>query len=483
MALINCTECNHQVSDKAQSCPSCGIDVAAILPGLDLPQEANNQNAEAPPESTPEPAPAASSAPNRTRHHADSGYTTAEVEQGCEFSIRGSGIGLGRIIVTVILGAMLGFIVSGAGDKPGVISIFMLLFAVYAVLLLAYRLTKQRFTINPEHIIINDMPIDLNNVTEVMIENKYLDMDLPEAFRNGQRFVVGGTGMVGASLFVGSAMSNAASAFGADLRRVMIKSKAKRGFSVCVRYGAKVKPLAKHLSETKAISLFKGVLAELDANEAMMQASASEVGQTQVAQPQVSAQTQPSAKQRGTPFLELPLMLIFAGLALFELIDIGLSVLLEFETTQELFFSVSSSLSGLGGWYSVFHLGALALMLLLSIKLSIRTKGLFLVALLLAFVSYLPAEKVVVNALLGNVSMCAFWLGVLGYCKEKEVMSNKGLYLVLAFGGVAIWLIHQQAVSFADKGMILTVLGVAYSALACLGFIKLARFYKQRHIG
>lgn len=28
MALINCSECNHEVSDKAEACPKCGAPIA-----------------------------------------------------------------------------------------------------------------------------------------------------------------------------------------------------------------------------------------------------------------------------------------------------------------------------------------------------------------------------------------------------------------------------------------------------------------------
>lgn len=30
MALINCPECGHQVSDKASSCPSCGVTLNGV---------------------------------------------------------------------------------------------------------------------------------------------------------------------------------------------------------------------------------------------------------------------------------------------------------------------------------------------------------------------------------------------------------------------------------------------------------------------
>ncbi len=29
MALIDCPECGHRISDKAQSCPNCGYDMVA----------------------------------------------------------------------------------------------------------------------------------------------------------------------------------------------------------------------------------------------------------------------------------------------------------------------------------------------------------------------------------------------------------------------------------------------------------------------
>ena len=32
MALINCSECGHQVSDKAKTCPNCGCPIETQLP-------------------------------------------------------------------------------------------------------------------------------------------------------------------------------------------------------------------------------------------------------------------------------------------------------------------------------------------------------------------------------------------------------------------------------------------------------------------
>lgn len=30
MALINCNECNHEVSDKAPACPKCGVPISTM---------------------------------------------------------------------------------------------------------------------------------------------------------------------------------------------------------------------------------------------------------------------------------------------------------------------------------------------------------------------------------------------------------------------------------------------------------------------
>lgn len=30
MALINCTECNKEISDKAQNCPHCGFPIVSV---------------------------------------------------------------------------------------------------------------------------------------------------------------------------------------------------------------------------------------------------------------------------------------------------------------------------------------------------------------------------------------------------------------------------------------------------------------------
>ena len=36
MALINCSECNNLISDKASSCPQCGCPIAVVQKGVSV---------------------------------------------------------------------------------------------------------------------------------------------------------------------------------------------------------------------------------------------------------------------------------------------------------------------------------------------------------------------------------------------------------------------------------------------------------------
>lgn len=48
MALINCSECGHQVSDKAKTCPNCGCPIEIQLPPP-IPEPSQPQQAQATP--------------------------------------------------------------------------------------------------------------------------------------------------------------------------------------------------------------------------------------------------------------------------------------------------------------------------------------------------------------------------------------------------------------------------------------------------
>lgn len=54
MALINCSECGHQVSDKATACPNCGCPIETQLPPP-IPEPEKPQQAQTtPPQPTPQ---------------------------------------------------------------------------------------------------------------------------------------------------------------------------------------------------------------------------------------------------------------------------------------------------------------------------------------------------------------------------------------------------------------------------------------------
>src|SRR5574344_1339556 len=54
MAIIKCPECGHPVSDKAPTCPNCGVEIAGKV-NLNVPQQNINENNNAPKSGTPTP--------------------------------------------------------------------------------------------------------------------------------------------------------------------------------------------------------------------------------------------------------------------------------------------------------------------------------------------------------------------------------------------------------------------------------------------
>jgi hypothetical protein len=191
------------------------------------------------------------------------GFKVTNTEVGREFRFRGSGIGLGTFIALTILGALLGFIVGMSGGVPALALVTGLAAAVIASLLFVIRLSVQRFTLTPNAIRLDGKSYSVANISCIEIINKPAGGRVFEAERRGMQFFVGGTGAGGAALAVGSVLSNAASTFGADLRRMLDRSRIKHEYQICIRYGAKLVPVAKYLSENKCLSLFNALTEEL----------------------------------------------------------------------------------------------------------------------------------------------------------------------------------------------------------------------------
>ena len=47
MAIIKCPECGHPVSDKAPTCPNCGVEIAGKV-NLNIPQQNIKENINTP---------------------------------------------------------------------------------------------------------------------------------------------------------------------------------------------------------------------------------------------------------------------------------------------------------------------------------------------------------------------------------------------------------------------------------------------------
>lgn len=249
MALINCIECGHQISDQAQACPNCGHPVSSN------PEFEKIDASGIKPEHT-------ANLDGAREYGSHFGFSVKDTEDGREFSIRGVGIGPGRIMVLTILGGLIGVIIGLIGGAPGLGVFTALAGAVYAVLQALYRYQQQNFIITAGGFVRNGAFYPSSDITELLIYNKMAGGDIATATRSGGRFFIGGTGIAGVGLAVSSVLSNAASAFGADLRRMSDKSRVKREFQLCIRFGSKLIPLARFLNESKAVALFEAVAHE-----------------------------------------------------------------------------------------------------------------------------------------------------------------------------------------------------------------------------
>ena len=54
MAIIKCPECGHPVSDKAPTCPNCGVEIAGKV-NVNAPQQNIKENINTPKSDKPKP--------------------------------------------------------------------------------------------------------------------------------------------------------------------------------------------------------------------------------------------------------------------------------------------------------------------------------------------------------------------------------------------------------------------------------------------
>jgi len=249
MVLIECTECNHSISDKANACPQCGHPVSPE-PSDFAPTSAPSSNSQAP------------RPPKFKDYGKHFAFKVNTTDFGREFSIRGSGIGPGRFIVLVIIFVMIGLILAGIQGNFAAGFTFAVPGFIFASLLTLYRLRTQTFTLTPDGIVKGKSFYSYSDISELFVFNKLAGGDVFSAQQGRSGFFVAGTGVAGMGLAAGAALSNAASAFGSDLRRLSDGSRIKRENHLCIRYGARKIPLAKFLSEDKSVALFEAVAEE-----------------------------------------------------------------------------------------------------------------------------------------------------------------------------------------------------------------------------
>ncbi|MBN7797828.1 hypothetical protein [Parahaliea mediterranea] len=193
------------------------------------------------------------------------GFSTAVEDGSLTFRVRGAGVGPGYLASQLFLGAVLGFILDMLAGSGGIATLSgMLLFFLITLVIAAVRFRDQTFSLEGGDIVKDDLRMPVDGISEVLLYNKHLGGEVTGAKRQGNGFFIVGTGVTGVSLVVGAALSNAASALGSDMRRIRKRSLAKRGNQLCVRLGAKRVPLASHLRQDQAVSLFESLTETLE---------------------------------------------------------------------------------------------------------------------------------------------------------------------------------------------------------------------------
>lgn len=182
-----------------------------------------------------------------TKARFDQGY---EVQQDGDRQIviwRGDGVSWAAYVVFPLV-----FLVVLPLLIPPLWFVFVALF-FGAVFMLYLSFKSQSFTLTKTAIIKDDQEYDLERVSEFLIDNP-MDKDVAVAAQPG--IIIGGTGIVGASLAATSLMANAASSAALAGNIAISRSAAKRRFRVRMRYGAKVVTLARNLKQDRAVAIF-----------------------------------------------------------------------------------------------------------------------------------------------------------------------------------------------------------------------------------
>ncbi|MCL3882674.1 hypothetical protein [Marivita sp. GX14005] len=112
----------------------------------------------------------------------------------------------------------------------------------------------QTFTLTQGSIIKDGAAYDLPRVSEVLIDNP-MDKDVSYTAQPG--FIVGGSGVSGASMAVMGTLANATTSAMLGASAAISSSSAKRRYRVRIRYGSKVITLARNLKYDRAVAIFQ----------------------------------------------------------------------------------------------------------------------------------------------------------------------------------------------------------------------------------
>ncbi len=175
-------------------------------------------------------------------------------------AIHGSGIGPGAWFGFGFFGLIMGGLVSLIMLAETVMPFLVVFLGCLGIAALLQKFRTERFEFEISETLIrtaDNREYLKTDISELLIQNKS-GQNIQSANTEGTTLVFG-TGVTGAAFVGAQVLGNSAKKLGAASGEAIQESMAKRGFSLCIRHGRKVIPLAKYLTEDDAVALFNKV--------------------------------------------------------------------------------------------------------------------------------------------------------------------------------------------------------------------------------
>lgn len=191
----------------------------------------------------------------------DHGFSIEKSDDGStvRFSVNGAGIGGGAYFGLIFVGFLFGGIISLVAQNGAFFFVICGGVVGIAVLLDAGRKQLYEFEITPKSIRMpGEVEYNKSDISELLVRNES-GKSTQSTSVGSSTVVVGGTGITGAAMVGGAILGNASQEMGAAAGQAISDSLAKRGYSVAIRHGRNVIPLARYLMEDDAASLFNKV--------------------------------------------------------------------------------------------------------------------------------------------------------------------------------------------------------------------------------